>query len=63
MNPLLDFAGLPRFDAIQPTDVEPAISQLLSEARTEIDRLLKQAMIPTWTNFAEPLQEIGRAHV
>ena len=30
MNPLLDFAGLPRFDAIQPTDVEPAISQLLS---------------------------------
>lgn len=57
MNPLLDFAGLPRFDAIQPTDVEPAISQLLSEARTEIDRLLKQAMIPTWTNFAEPLQD------
>lgn len=57
MNPLLDFAGLPRFDAIQPTDVEPAISQLLSEARTEIDRLLKQDTIPTWTNFAEPLQD------
>ena len=39
MNPLLDFAGLPRFDAIQPSDVQPAISQLLAEARAEVERL------------------------
>ena len=57
MNPLLDFAGLPRFDAIQPTDVQPAISQLLTEARAEIERLLKPDVPATWADFAEPLQD------
>ena len=57
MNPLLDFAGLPRFDAIQPSDVHPAISQLLTEARAEIERLLKPDVPATWTDFAEPLQD------
>ena len=57
MNPLLDFAGLPRFDAIQPTDVQPAISQLLGEARTEIGRLLDPKVPATWNDFAQPLQD------
>ncbi len=57
MNPLLDFAGLPRFDVIQPTDVQPAISQLLTEARAEIERLLKPDVPATWADFAEPLQD------
>ena len=57
MNPLLDFAGLPRFDAIQPSDVQPAISQLLTEARTEVERLLKPHVPATWDAFAQPLQD------
>ena len=32
-NALLDFSGLPRFDTITPDDVQPAISQLLTEIR------------------------------
>jgi oligopeptidase A len=38
-NPLLDFTDLPRFDAITPEAVEPAIDALLDEA----DRALRQA--------------------
>jgi oligopeptidase A len=39
LNPLLDFTDLPRFDAITPEAVEPAIDALLDEA----DRALRQA--------------------
>jgi oligopeptidase A len=39
LNPLLDFTDLPRFDAITPEAVEPAIGALLDEA----DRALRQA--------------------
>lgn len=38
-NPLLDFSGLPRFDAIAPSDVQPAISRLLDDCRALIERL------------------------
>jgi oligopeptidase A len=57
MNSLLDFAGLPRFDAIQPTDVQPAISQLLAESRAEVERLLTNDVPTTWDSFAQPLQD------
>ena len=57
MNPLLDFAGLPRFDVIQPADVYPAISQLLKEARAEVERLLDPKVPATWNDFAQPLQD------
>ncbi len=39
LNPLLDFADLPRFDAITPESVGPAIDALLDQA----DRALRQA--------------------
>ena len=32
-NPLLDFSGLPRFSAIRPEHVGPAVDALLAEAR------------------------------
>jgi oligopeptidase A len=31
MNPLLDFSGLPRFGALAPADVAPAIRQLIAD--------------------------------
>ena len=33
-NPLLDFSGLPHFDAIRPEHIAPAIDRLLAEAET-----------------------------
>lgn len=35
-NPLLDFSDLPRFDAILPEHVGPAIEQLLAEAEAAV---------------------------
>lgn len=65
MNPLLDFSGLPLFDAIQPDHVTPALDQLLTEAQTQIDQLVKMRAQPTWQNFVRPLfdatEKIGRA--
>ena len=43
MNPLRsDFCGLPRFDAIRPDHVAPAIRQLLDENRALIARLTRR---------------------
>ena len=33
MNPLLDFSGLPRFGAIEPIHVTPAVDALLQQAK------------------------------
>ena len=39
VNPLLDFSGLPRYKAVRPEHVAPAIDQLLAENRAVIARL------------------------
>lgn len=57
-NPLLDFSGLPRFDAIKPEHVNPAIDFLLAENRKATDRLTAQKNI-TWDSFYLPLADIG----
>jgi len=46
VNPLLDFAGLPRFAEIKPEHVAPAIEQLLAENRALIVRLLSDSTPP-----------------
>ncbi|MDX9697946.1 MAG: M3 family metallopeptidase [Rhodocyclaceae bacterium] len=58
-NPLLDFSGLPRFDAIRPEHVEPAIHTLLEDNRALIERLLADPAPPTWDSFMAPLTEAG----
>ena len=57
MNPLLDFAGLPRFTEIKPEHVAPAIEQLLAENRALIVRLLSDSAQPTWQNFVVPMED------
>ena len=52
MNPLLDFSGLPRFDAIAPEHVAPAIQSLLAENR---------ARFVAKPEDAEKLLEVGEA--
>ncbi|HEX4942761.1 MAG TPA: M3 family metallopeptidase [Usitatibacteraceae bacterium] len=55
-NPLLDFSGLPRFAAIRPEHVVPAIDELVAEGRAAIERLGSAGGEPTWEGFVEPLE-------
>ena len=47
-NPLLDFSGLPRFDAIQPEHVGPAIDTLLAQAEAAV-KAAETVQPVTWT--------------
>ncbi|MCQ3923733.1 MAG: oligopeptidase A [Rhodocyclaceae bacterium] len=49
---MLDFSGLPRFDAVRPEHVTPAIAELLAENRALLARL--ETAPATWANFAAP---------
>ncbi|MEQ1836765.1 MAG: M3 family metallopeptidase [Candidatus Nitrotoga sp.] len=57
MNPLLNFTGLPRFAEIKPEHVSPAITQLLTENRALIARLLTDTAPLTWQNFVVPMED------
>ncbi|TSA00623.1 MAG: M3 family peptidase [Rhodocyclaceae bacterium] len=59
MNPLLDFSGLPRFDAVQPEHVTPAIRQLLDENRALIKSLIAPETAATWDAFVQPMLDAG----
>ncbi len=54
-NPLLDFTGLPRFDAITPAHVAPAIETLLAEARAEVERTATDLAPASWESIVVPL--------
>lgn len=56
-NPLLDFSGLPRFDAITPEHVSPAIDQLIASASKVVADLEAPAADVTWENFVVPLED------
>ena len=57
MNPLLDFSGLPRFNAIRPEHVTPAIDLLLADNQALTDCLTNTASEPTWANFVQPMED------
>ncbi|NOS98103.1 MAG: M3 family metallopeptidase, partial [Methylotenera sp.] len=57
-NPLLHFAGLPKFDEVKAEHVSPAVDFLLSEARATIEALALSKDKPTWDNFAAKLEDI-----
>ncbi|AXE34691.1 M3 family metallopeptidase [Chromobacterium phragmitis] len=63
-NPLLDFSDLPRFDAIQPEHITPALDVLLADARAAIDAVVA-AGGDNWDAVVEPLtdatEKLGRA--
>ena len=64
-NPLLDFSGLPRFDAIMPEHVGAAIDVLLADCRRVISALELPTAMTSWQVFVEPLEnateQLGRA--
>tara|TARA_B100000700_G_scaffold309411_1_gene388541 strand:- start:1315 stop:3363 length:2049 start_codon:yes stop_codon:yes gene_type:complete len=59
-NPLLDVAdshnALPKFSAIQPAHIEPAVEQVISDAKNAIEEVLAANQL-TWTTLVEPLQK------
>ncbi len=57
-NPLLDFTGLPRFDAIRSEHVSPAIDSLLAEARATTEAVAADSRPATWATVVEPLADV-----
>ena len=53
-NPLLTDFALPPFSALRPEHVEPAIRELLTRNRAELERMLGTAA--TWDNVVAPLE-------
>lgn len=64
-NPLLDFSDLPKFAAILPEHVTPAMDTLLEMNRAVIQQLEKNTEPVSWENFVAPLEnateQLGRA--
>ncbi len=54
-NALLDFADLPRFDAITPPQVGPAIDALLADADAALERVTDPAFPSDWLAIAREL--------
>ncbi|HYS11824.1 MAG TPA: M3 family metallopeptidase, partial [Burkholderiaceae bacterium] len=64
-NPLLDFSGLPRFDAIRPVHITPAVDALLAECRAAVANVTDPKTAASWDSIVEPLDDamerLGRA--
>ncbi len=64
-NPLLDFSGLPRFGAIEPAHVTPAVDALLQQARDVVRQVTDPKTPASWDAIVEPLDDatdrLGRA--
>ncbi len=56
-NPLLDFSGLARFDAIEPAHITPAIDTLLAECRRAVAQATDAATPVAWDEVVVPLDD------
>jgi len=57
-NPLLDNCDLPRFAAIQPEHVQPAVAAVLGEYRARIAALLESAAPRTFADTMLPQEAL-----
>jgi oligopeptidase A len=57
-NPLIHTEGLPAFDSIQASHLEPAIDQLLSENRDTVRSLLTNTKVYSWDNLLQNLEDM-----
>ncbi|MEY4560757.1 MAG: hypothetical protein RLZZ618_34 [Pseudomonadota bacterium] len=64
-NPLLDTAGLPRFDDIRPEHVQPAITALLAQASDALEQVTSDAVPADYEAMSAVLdvatERLGRA--
>ncbi len=58
-NPLLDMRGLPRFGAIRPEHVEPALDRLLADSRAQLERAVAANREYTWDNLVQVIEDMG----
>jgi oligopeptidase A len=56
MNPLLNQTDLPHFSQIKPEHIEPAIDELLANARKVVTNCLNANSIYTWKNLIDPIE-------
>lgn len=57
-NPLLLQTDLPRFSAIRPEHVEPAIETILADNRRALERLLASGGPWTWDGLVKPIEDL-----
>ena len=57
-NPLLETEGLPRFSAIKPEHVVPAVDTVLGDNRRKLAALLEFDQQYNWDNLVIPLEEM-----
>ncbi|MEB8431514.1 M3 family metallopeptidase [Cocleimonas sp. KMM 6892] len=57
-SPLLDIKDLPEFSKIQAEQIEPALDELIKEARELTQTLLDENTEYTWANLIEPLETV-----
>jgi len=57
-NPLLHNPGLPRFNAIRPEHVAPALDEVLSRNRQQLMELEQAVTEASWENFVEPMEDL-----
>ena len=57
-NPLLAPGRLPAFSRISPAHIEPAVDQVLADARARIEALSTQSEPYSWDSLAEPLDDL-----
>jgi len=58
-NPLLDFSGLPCFEAIRNEDITPAMDELLRDCRSVVEAARKAATPPDWQDFVQPMVDVN----
>ena len=58
-NPLLDFSGLPKFAAVTPQHIKPAIDSLIADARHAVATLAADDSSLTWATVVTPLDNVN----
>jgi oligopeptidase A len=58
INFLLENNALPAFSKIKPENVEPALNQVLEQARHTVEDLLKNQQQPSWQSLVIPMEAL-----
>lgn len=58
-NPLLSPSLLPSFSHILPEHIEPALKQVISQNRAQLNEMLSQSGPFTWDNLMAPFEEMN----
>src|SRR3970282_1415364 len=58
-NPLLDLSGLPRFTAVRPEHIAPAVDALLADFRALATRLEHPSTPARWNDLVQPIEDMN----